>query len=136
MFYSLNDGFGFYQVHTGKVTSSAAAVAVDAARAAVEVGLYDILSLLLPAHEAGEGMGGAPDADHRSSRERGQVHIGRVHREHDIKVANEDKLLVHILQVPADVDALWQVAAPLAEQLVLCPSTSEEEDAGTGMFLK
>ena len=116
MFYSLNDGFGFYQVHAGKVSSSAAAVAVDAARAAVEVGLYDILSLLLPAHETGEGMGGAPDADHRSGCERGQVHIGRVHGEHDVKVANEDKLLVHILQVPADVDALWQVAAPLAEQ--------------------
>ena len=75
MFNSLNDGFGFYQVHAGKVAPSAAAVAVDAAWTAVEVGLYGILSLLLPAHEAGQGMGGTPDADYGNARQRGQVHI-------------------------------------------------------------
>ena len=102
VYYKLNlfkDGFGFDVVQTGVVLSHARFFAVDAARAAGQVGLYGVVGVLSEAHEAGIGVCGSPDADDGNADEGGEVHVGGVHREHKVEVAHDDEFLVESFQL-------------------------------------
>ena len=75
-----------------------------------------------------------PNADHRNAYQRREVHIGGVHREHDVEVAHEDEFLVHRLKMLTDEDAGGEFLAPFREVLVLLLASSKEEDARVGML--
>ena len=93
------DGFWFDVVQTGVVLSHARFFAVDAARAAGQVGLYGVVGVLSEAHETGIGVRSSPDADDGNADEGGEVHVGGVHREHKVEVAHDDEFLVESFQL-------------------------------------
>ena len=88
VFYFFDNQFGGYILHAGKVAAHAWLVAVDAARTARQVKLYDIVGALMPSHEACVRMSGSPDAYDRSIDERSQMHIGTIHAQHDVEMTH------------------------------------------------
>ena len=130
-----HDGFGLYLLHAGIVAVYAGLVAVDAARTAVHVELHGVVLALPPAHEAGVGMGGAPDAHHRGGYERSQVHVGRVHRNHHIEHAHQRELLAESLDHGRCHGAAGSLLGDVVELFGLRLSASEEEYAVVGVLL-
>lgn len=58
----MDDAVGADAVHAVEVAAAAGFVAEDGAGTAYHVEADDVLLALVPAHEAAEGVGGAPDA--------------------------------------------------------------------------
>ena len=78
----------------------------------------------------------SPNAYHRNARQRCQMHIGRVHREHHIEVAHQYQFLTHVLQLLAYIDALLELLAPLVEILLFLLSAPKEKNMGVGVLLR
>ena len=87
--------FRWYIHHAGEVATTTGLIAEDAARTTVHIELYDVGGILSPAHKTGIGMCGAPDAHNGCGNERGEVHVGTVHRYHNVKVTHKSYLLVY-----------------------------------------
>ncbi len=103
--YSFNNPLGGNVIKTSIVAALAGLVAEDTAGAAVKIHLNGILSGLVETEESCQRMSGSPDADHRSGRQRGQMHIGGVHGKHHIEMAHEYQFLVHRFTMLADIHA-------------------------------
>ena len=132
----LHDDLGSNTMHTGIVATTACLLSVDAAWAAVEGYLDGILRTLVPAHETSERMGGSPDAHHRGGDKGGKVHICRIHREHHLQMAHQDKLLPDGFQTGCHMDTLRVFRTPLGEDLVLTFALAEKEQSCLRMLLR
>ena len=98
LFHPVYNLFGLDGGETGIVTPMARTVAVNTAGATVEtIVLNGVLLRLVKSHEAGKGVRSSPDAHHGGGSQRSQVHIGRVHGNHDIQMAHEYQFLMQVL---------------------------------------
>ena len=107
----------------------AGSLAVDGARSARKVGLNDVLHRLVPTHETGVGMCSTPDAHDWRIDQRSQVHVGRVHRQHHIKLTHQHQFIVEAFKFAGGVGATSIAGSPFIKLDFLCLSTTEEEDA-------
>ena len=76
-------------IHAFKVATVARFVTEYRARAAFQFGvLHGIFLFLIPTEEPTVRVSGSPNAYNTCSNERSKMHIGTVHRNHDVKMAN------------------------------------------------
>ena len=73
-------------------------------------------------------MGGTPNADDRRGDERCQVHIGGIHRQHEVELANKQQFLFQTVESARDIGALRIFRGPLVELHFFGFSTAEKED--------
>lgn len=125
---------GLDAVKASVIAPEARFVSVDAARPAVEVDLHGVVGVLSPSHESGQRVCGPPDAHHGCVDERGQVHVGRVHAQHDVEVAHQDQFLVEAPQRVGSVGAVFVFPRPFVHLQLLLAAPSEEEDAARGVL--
>ena len=96
LFYDVGNGERSDSCHTGVVAFATLFVAVNGAGATVQVLLYNLAAVWLQSGEAGKGVGGSPYRDDRSAHKRTEVHICRVHCEHNVEVGHQAQFLLEI----------------------------------------
>ena len=128
----VDDGLGRDVAEAVVVAVSAPLLPKDAARSAFKVELYDVVGRLSVTKESGKRVCGTPDADDGRRRERCNMHVSGVHREHDVEVTHENELLLHGLEMTANEDALWVAFDPFSKELILLLTSPKKEDARLG----
>lgn len=131
----LHDRLWSDAVHAGIVATAARLLSIDTAGATVKGNLDGILRALVPPHETRIGMGGTPHTHYRCGYEGGQMHIGRVHREHHLEMTHQNQFLSDGVQILRHMDALLELVAPQWELLILLRSSAKEENLGIRIFL-
>lgn len=133
LLYALDDPLGGNAGHTGKVAPQAGGVAIDATGTAGEVlHLYCILGRLTPSHESGKGMGGSPDAHHRSADNAGQMHISAIHAHHRVKATHENQFLIEGMEQRANTLCLREGFGPGRKEISLTSATTKRKKRHEG----
>lgn len=86
------------EIETRIIATQAEFVAKDGTGTTGKVNLYGVFFPLIPSHESGIRMCGAPDAYNGGGNKRCKVHVCTVHRYHDVEVTHEHQLLPEVLK--------------------------------------
>ena len=101
----LYDGF-WRDVHASEVSVKTGCLSVDGTGAAGQIPLYLIAGLLAITSETCFGVGGSPDRKNGDAQNGGDVHVGRVHRNHEIQFRHEQHLILQSFHLVADTNDL------------------------------